>query len=482
MLLPGQFLDPELEAKAVTPRLSVTPIIDGFNGNYVRGMQDGDDGHMILNGGRPATTGVLGGPNQFKSTLGDLLTYTPLDHYYDDATSMTVDTEDSKEYQQQQLRMPYNKRILADGVFDNPRIWMTKQSIMFGDKYWDDVRKPFGLAKMKEKDFMLETGFFNKGTNLIKIPTPTFEFHDSFSRMNFGDVEKKYHHAAVDSKDRNMEFTRPGLIKTRILNEMPTINPQHGFYTVMTAHLGEEMMLDAGYGASPKKVLANLEAGKKIKGCPEQFLYMPNDMWFCANQKPHWDGDMTPWYGRNGEPGKKGSKDVVEIRVMNLRGKAGASGAPFPMLASQSMGMLPNLSMFNYLRADQKYFGMEAGNTTTMALDFAPDIKMTRNKVWETVDSNYRVQRALELLTGLCQIRNTMWHLGNIVHTPPSEIFRKLKEEGYDWDIILGETRSHWQFTHRKEEKYYLSALDLLRMYEGKWMPQWLGKPRNVGK
>jgi hypothetical protein len=482
MLLPGQFLDPELEAKAVTPRLSVSQIIDGFNGNYVKGVEDGDEGHMILNGGASATTGILGGPNQFKSTLADHMTYSPLDHYYDNATSMTFDTEDSKEYLAQEMRIPYQKRILQDGIFGNPRIWMTKQSIMFGDQYWDGIRKPFGEAKLKEKDPRVQTPFLNKGKDLISILPPTFEQQDSFSRMNFGDVEKKFHNATVDSKDRNMEFTRPGLIKTRILSEMPTINPQHGFYTVMTAHLGEDMMLDAGYGATPKKVLANLGAGQKIKGCPEQFLYLTNNLWFCANQKPHWDGDMTPWYGRNGEPGKKGEKDVVEVKVMNLRGKAGASGSPFPMLASQALGFLPFLTMFNYLRADQKYFGMAAGNNTNMALDFVPDIKMTRNKVWETIDNDYRLQRALELTTGLCQIRNMMWHLGNVVMTPPEEIFRKLKEQGYDWDVILGETRGQWQFTNVKSEKKYLSALDLLRMYKGEWMPEWLGKPRNAGK
>lgn len=476
MLMPGKFLKPEHEAKAATPRPNCGIMIDGHNGNYIPGVEDGEEGHMILNGGATATTGILGGPNQFKSTLADWLTFAPLEQYYENSTSLTFDAEDSKEYEQLVVRMPYHKQIQADGAFDNPRIWLTKQSVMFADQYWDEVRKPFGVAKMAEKNSMLQTPILNGGRGLIDIIPPTFEQQDSFSRMNFGEVEKKYHDAKVDSKDRNMEFTRPGLIKTRILAEMPTINPQHGFYTVMTAHLGDDMQLDAGYGSMPKRVLANLEAGKKIKGCPEQFLYMPNNMWFCANQKPHWDKDMIPVYGRNGEPGKKGSKDVVTVNVMNLRGKSGASGAMFPMLMSQSMGLLPNLSMFNYLRDDQKYFGMEAGNNTTMALDFCPDIKMTRNKVWETVDSDYRLQRALELTVGLAQIRNMMGHLGNVIHTPPAEIFAKLKEQGYDWDVILGETRGKWQFTSVKSEKKYLSALDLLRMYQGTWMPSWLGK------
>lgn len=481
MLLPGNEINEDLEAKSITARLNAGCLFDGFNGNYAPGVEHGVEGHMILNGGASSTTGILGGPNQFKSTLGDWLTDSPLNTYYDFATSMTFDSEDSKEYAGKSTRIPYFNRLLEDGVYNNPRVWMTKQSVIFANEYWDEVRKPFGVKKMNDK-FRVTLPFLDKRGELMKMIPPTFEFEDSFSRMNFEDVEKKYHDVKVDSKDRNMEFTRPGLIKTRILNEMPTINPRHGFYTVMTAHLGDDMMLDAGYGAHPKRVIANLEAGKKIKGCPEQFLYMPNNMWFCSNQRPNWDKDRIPVYGRGGVPGRKDDKDVVEITVMNLRGKAGASGAPFTVIASQALGVLPNLTMFNYLRANNGYYGMSAGNQTTMALDFCPDIKMTRNKVWETVDTDYRVHRALELLSGLCQIRNTMWYLGNVVQTPPDVIFTKLKEQGYDWDVILGETRGQYLFEEIQSDKHYLSALDLLRMYQGKWFPSWLGKPRNVGK
>lgn len=475
MLLPGEVLDNTKKAKAVIPRLNTSQIFDGHNGNYSEGVEHGEEGHMICNGGLSATTGILGGPNQFKSTSGDFLIGSALNNYYEKTTSLTFDAEDSKEYEASERRVPYFEKILRDGIYRNPRIWMTRQSIMFADEYWDNVRKKFGEKKMESKPDCT-TPFKNEDGSLMKIISPTVELQDSFSRMNFAEVEKKYHDLKVDSKDRNMEFTRPGLIKTRILNEMPTINPRHGFYTVMTAHLGDDMQLDAGYGSHPKKVLANLEAGKKIKGCPEQFLYMPNNMWFCANQRPHWDDKQTPIYGRHGEAGIKGDKDVVTIMMMNLRGKAGSSGNPFPVLASQTLGVLPYLTMYNYLRDTNKYFGMEAGNTTTMALDFVPDIKMTRNKVWDTIDNDVRCQRALELLTGLCQIRNSMWYLGNVVFTPPSEIFNKLKEKGYDWDVILGETRGHWLFDEIESDKHYLSALDLLRMYQGVWMPSWLGK------
>lgn len=482
MILPGDFLPEGKRAKAITPRPAVGCLLDGFANTYVEGVEHGEEGHMIQNGACSHTTGVLGAPNQFKSTFGDWLTYSPLNNMYEVSTSLTMDSEDSKEYKQQELRIPYFDRIRKDGVFGNPRIWMTRQSIMKGSEYWDTIRKPFGEKKRAEGNKGMITTCFLNGKDLIKIPAPTFEMQDSFSRMNFDDVEAKYHDIKIDSKDRNMEFMRPGIIKTRILSEMPNLNPRDGFYTVMCAHLGKDIPIDAGYGATPKKVLANLEAGTKIKGCPEQFLYMPNNMWFCANQKPHWDKDMVPIYGRGGEAGTKGSKDVVEITVMNLRGKSGSSGSPFRIIASQTLGLMPYLTMFHYLRETNKYYGMEAGNSTTMALDLCPDVKMTRNKVWEKTDEDVRLQRAIELTSGLCQLKNIHWVLGNIVHTPPAEIFKGLKEKGYDWDVILGETRGLWLPDEVKSDKHYLSAYDLLRMYTGVWMPSWLGKPRNVGK
>ena len=65
-----------------------------------------------------------------------------------------------------------------------------------------------------------------------------------------------------------------------------------------------------------------------------------------------------------------------------------------------------------------------------------------------------------------------MWKLPGFSLTPP-EIFEKLKEQGYDWDELLGETRGHWQFKEIKEEKHYLSSYDLIRMAMGKYKPYW---------
>jgi hypothetical protein len=48
-----------------------------------------------------------------------------------------------------------------------------------------------------------------------------------------------------------------------------------------------------------------------------------------------------------------------------------------------------------------------------------------------------------------------------------------VKEKGYDWDEILGNTRGWWTLNNDEHPIPYLSTLDLMRMRLDKYKPYW---------
>lgn len=466
------FLDPmdgvmeaTQQADASTPKLNVGCLFDHFSGRYTRGAH----GESLLNGGMSHITAIVGKNNQYKSTTADYFMAAAQNNYYDVGNSFYKETEGSRDLEGLEFRMAQFPRIQEAGVIGNPKIFLTNMNKISAEQYWEK-RKEYGKKKAGMKGAMLKTPFLNADGSFIEVPAPTFEEIDSWSMLNFEALEKKADKAkdVADSKN-NMLFANDGMYKTRIIMAMPGVNGRTGFYTIMTAHLGDSFNMDPN--SPPERIMAYMQAGTKIKNATEKFTYIPNNMWMCHSQKPHLDKEGIPMYGR-GEKGEQYDKDLVEVKMLNLRGKFGQSGAPFKVIFSQTEGLQPHLTELCYLRENGQY-GM-GSNMVNMSLELYPDGKFTRNSIRDKIKEDAKLRRALELTAGLCQIKRVMWYLGDIVHQTPPEIFLKLKEMGYDWDELLGGTRGHWQFNDVKEDKQFLSPLDLLRMAAGEYHPYWM--------
>lgn len=458
-------MDKEDEADSSTPKLNVGCLFDHFSGRYVEGAH----GESLLNAGMSHITAVVGKNNQYKSTTADYFMASAQNNYYPVANSFYDETEGSRDLEGLEMRYSQFPHINRDGIIGNKKFFFTNMTKMNGEQYWDK-RKKYGKAKLAAKGAILETPFLNADGSFIKVPAPTVEEIDSWSMYQFGAVEKKTEKMTVSDSKQNMNFANDGMYKTRMLMAMPGENGRTGYYTIMTAHLGDAFNMDPN--SPPEKIMAYMNANTVIKNATEKFSYIPNNMWMCHSQKAHADQDGFPIYGR-GTMGEKYEKELIEVKMLNLRGKFGQSGAPFKVLYSQTEGLLPHLTQLCYLREGNKYYGMGT-NTQNLSLALYPDAKFTRNSVREKIKEDYMLRRALELTSGLCQIRNTMWYLGDMVFADPADIFLKLKEKGYDWDELLGGTRHHWQYNGVPEEHNYLSALDLLRMYTGHYHPFWL--------
>ena len=74
----------------------------------------------------------------------------------------------------------------------------------------------------------------------------------------------------------------------------------------------------------------------------------------------------------------------------------------------------------------------------------------------------------------MCQIRN-LWHdYDRDLLIEPSELYSKIKEKGYDWDILLN-TRGYWMFNEDVSDDTlpFLSTMDLLELAAGRYEPWW---------
>ena len=151
-----------------------------------------------------------------------------------------------------------------------------------------------------------------------------------------------------------------------------------------------------------------------------------------------------------------------------LRGKSGMSGIVINLVVSQLTGILPGLTEFHFLKEADRY-GI-SGTLQHYALDLYPDCKLQRTTVRSKIEEDAMLRRALNITAEMLQMK--LFH--RIENMPtPKELYEKLKEKGYDWNILLA-TRGWWTINNDQHPTPFLSTKDLLEMYEGNYHPYWL--------
>jgi hypothetical protein len=94
----------------------------------------------------------------------------------------------------------------------------------------------------------------------------------------------------------------------------------------------------------------------------------------------------------------------------------------------------------------------------------------------------------------MCQIRHVWKNQPEANLITPKELYERVKANGYDWDVILNETRGYWVFEEDEADNPYkfLSTQDLFNMARSKddpcyYHPYWwdkhmAAKSKAVGK
>jgi hypothetical protein len=169
-----------------------------------------------------------------------------------------------------------------------------------------------------------------------------------------------------------------------------------------------------------------------------------------------------------------GDTDLQELTLINVRSKSGPTGHTFKLIVSQTEGLLPSLSEYHYLRSRKDKFGLEGpeGVHKDYRLALYPDVVLKRTTVRDVIDTDERLQRALEITSELGQIYDYWSDFPRNEMVEPKELYERLKVMGYDWNLLL-DTRGYWTFDHYDSELRPLSTMDLINMYHGRYIPFW---------
>ena len=292
---------------------------------------------------------------------------------------------------------------------------------------------------------------------------------DSFSQFQTAAVFKKVEAGKVGESELNSVSMQNSNGKAQLLDTLPYLTSKGGFTMILTAHMGDTIVMDQYNG--PKKKLAFVKATRKMKKTTESFTFLTNNLFEVIDAKPMFDNNKQPEFPRDDNDDLKGMTDLMELTVMPIRTKGGITGFPFSLVVSQRFGLQETLSEYWYLKTYGR-FGL-TGNQVQQRLALLPDVVFTRKSIRRISQENAKFRRASQLLSELCQINN-LWPeyaIENMVE--PTKLYEGLKEKGYDWDELL-ETRGHWTFDQYTNPVKYLSAKDLLEMYHGNYHPYWM--------
>jgi len=449
----------------VRPIYNVGFPFDCMSGTYVEGIH----GEMISLGGFWPTIGVAGPGNVNKSTVMHHFTLALLNNYLQ-AQGSSYDTEASASPSRWHGLAARFENIGGLDLIEEGRLFLTDCTEMYGDDWFEQLKKLVADKIKGKKGLMLTTPYRNKDGSPIEMMVPTPHELDSLSMFVTNSVQEINDKANVGDSGRNVVAMRSAGAKSQMLMEIPTLTTQGNIPMAFSAHVGKEIKIDA-YAPSAKN-LTFLKNGTKFKDVPEKFTFLMNTVYliFSVEIMKHKEGG--PEYPTDSDDKFKGDTDLQKIHVTTIRNKGMVSGIPFTVVISQREGVLPELTALELMKESGR-FGL-AGNALTFQLDLLPDVNLSRTTVRNKIDNSYKLRRAFEITGEMIQIFNFHDKLNANYRCSPKELYEQLKAKGYDWDRLL-ETRYYWTFEEQKSDREFLSTMDLLRMRAGEYHPWWYG-------
>lgn len=451
------------------PAINVGCLMDIPTGKYELGKH----GESILNGGLDSLTGIAARPNNFKTALAVYL-LARLRAVCHHAHTITYDTEGTlyptARFEAVSLLDPYLSQINYE---DDPQFTFTDLSQYNGDQFFDAFRKVVNEKPKNEKQYLSTTPFLDSNGKPRQALYPSGALIDSLSKLTVSAVETIYDKNKIGDSGANTDAMTNGKAKNQMMNQIPGVCARTGTYMIMTAHVGDIINLEMY--PTDKRNLSYMKKDTVLKGVSSGFYSLPDNLWFITSNKPLLNKEKMPQYPWDNSTALKDDTDLSEIRLMNLRGKRGMSGFEFPMIASQTEGILPSLSEFHYCKENNN-FGI-GGNLQNYFMELRPEVKLSRTTVRKKLHEDALLRRAVQITSELLQL----YQFHRLVHhdllCDPKTLYDDIAAMGYDWDQLL-QTRGYWVFEEEAKEhpQNYLSTMDLLRMRKGLYVPYWLSK------
>lgn len=333
-----------------------------------------------------------------------------------------------------------------------------------------DVRE-----KYKKKD-KIETPFIDHMGDRIAMNPPHLSVMDSWSEFAQDAAEAAQDKAVAGHKDRNMEFITDNRGKFQLMKELQNLLPQADIYMSSSVHLADNIQLDPK--AEKKMKLEVLGRDNKLRGVPTNFYAYPWTIFFIYSSKSLLDNDRLPLYPEEAiDKNMKRDGELTILDVFTCRSKVGQTKINFPLIISQSKGVMPALSQFHYIKDYCDRFGITGNGTDTNTqnyhLDLCPDIALSRTNVRRQIEASPELRLALEHTAYLYQIGRYWKNFDQSLLCTPKELYEDIKKLGYDWDELL-KCRNYWLPDQYTNPVHYLSIIDLLKMRAGIYKPYWM--------
>ena len=458
----------------VRPILNIGSIFNIATGAYFKGQYN----QNILSGGLHHIVSVEGPPNSFKSAILDFMNLSAANNYpvY---TYSKYDTETTGSYiRLKSLCRPFSRlKDIQHGSDElspeDKKVVITSNIEMPGEVYFENIKQ---IAKNKNKnDKLLTTPFVTPGGKLLKSLPPFGTSIDSISEFKVTDVEEKIKEEnMLGESGNNTYFLRNGLVKKLLMTQLPSITVGSGIYATMSVHVGNEFTMDVR-APKPHK-LTYSKRGSKAMGSTKTYEYLVSTIYeiYNAVRLNNAVKDTGVLYPSIESDRLPDCKDLMQVNIVITRNKYGETGIPINIIVSQRDGVLEHLSMFDELKEYDR-FGI-SGNNTSYVLDLVPDITLQRTTVRNIIDENPKIRRALEITYEMMYMRHFWAPLPDGKMCTPAELYKGLKEKGYDWEILLN-TRNHWQYVEFEYDYLpELSTMDLLEMRIDTYKPYWQNK------
>lgn len=466
------FKQPYRKAEHLVPMINIGAGLDIPMGSWY----DGIHGEALLNGGMTMFNGFIGGGNMYKTAV---LLYKMLMAMgrMADSTGSLYETEMNTTARRIEMLARHLGLFGDEDIIESERFVVTNREKYEGGEYYDTTKEWLDwkyTTAMKTKEMRRKLPFIKKGTTdeLMEMIIPTFGAMDSFTDFVTKDAAKMNDEVSLGDKGAETLFMKQGLPKLRLLSELPPLLHKSAHYYCMSAQVGNNINMDQ-YNPEKKK-LSNIVGNVKMKGVTDKFTYIMNSILQFHNLEKMLTKDKLPRFPRDEFDNAVGDTDLNLLHAVELRGKSGPSGVPIQLIVSQREGVKSSMTEFYNLLTHPDRFGLE-GNDTNYNLALCPDVKLRRGNIRQRTEDTPALQRALTISLEMMQMARLMpeYRTAGLLCTP-TDLFRDIKERGYDWDMILGGTRGWWTLNNDDHPVKFLSTLDLLRMRKDKYKPYWM--------
>ena len=437
-------------------------IYDFEAGRLSRGV---NDSFLIGGGYGNFVTAAQGANNTFKTTLilSNLLRMLSI---YPDANLVIVDTEGSIVANLERLiRLSDRKdREILERIHPIDGRQHSIGGIYRILKNICEEREKLG------KDLWVESPFVNLETKQkIKTRKPLIFLIDSVSKLISSESQDLIDKDGLDGdKIATVNMTN-GNRKSIFMDQVSILCAKYGVGFVLTAWVGGIIDMNP---RAPKlgKQFTESRHGEKSKGTSTSYDYLIHVAYQIMNSSVYWADDKKKDACRYPYDEYTLPKDLHQVTLKFLRSKINMSGNDIsPFVMAQRDGLQPHLTALDYLKTNENYgLNLSGSHGSTMALQLMPEEKHTRMTIRKALDTNYEMQRALEITYQLHYVQTYWRHFIQekypVIYNP-EEVYNKFiaKESSIKIQDILN-SRGYWTYDtkNKRKEMNIFQIMDLL--------------------